>query len=394
MDKHESRNLVVCLDGTGNHPKDATGTNVEIVFSLLDLSDPRKQVAYYDPGVGTFAASGAWTPLSRAASRASGLLFGVGLRQNLGEAYDWVIDHYQPGDRIFIFGFSRGAYTARALAGLLDKVGVLHPGADNLVPFAVSQYAFPAGRWSPNSARKQKFPWSQWRTQRLGRRTKSRFGALRHLSDVYAREVAPDAENEHIRSVPVAYLGLWDTVKAGGVLGWDLYWPGTSKLSRVVKGRHALSIDEKRRPYRVIHVADEAVKGGRIEEAWFAGVHSDVGGTFPKAKGDTFEKLSRIPLKWIVEGAVVQGLLVKDEVYSRRLSVVPANAKGTIHTMPAVWGLLTYSRRRIHAGDGVHSSVLDRVADPGMDYRPALPSDCRAIDPTWVGGPTTPRDSS
>ena len=108
---------------------------------MLDLSDPSKQIAYYDPGVGTFSAQGAWTPLGRSLSKLVGLAFGFGLRTNLGEAYTYLIQHYEAGNRLFVFGFSRGAYTCRALAGLLRSVGLLRPGSENLVPYAVGVYA-------------------------------------------------------------------------------------------------------------------------------------------------------------------------------------------------------------------------------------------------------------
>lgn len=86
-------------------------------FAMLDLTRPELQVGYYDPGVGTFSSPSAWTPMARTVSRFAGLMFGAGLRQNLGEAYSYLISVYEPDDRIFVFGFSRGAYTARALTG-------------------------------------------------------------------------------------------------------------------------------------------------------------------------------------------------------------------------------------------------------------------------------------
>jgi Uncharacterized alpha/beta hydrolase domain (DUF2235)/WD domain, G-beta repeat len=136
-----AKNIVVCLDGTNNKLRAAINTNVVRLFAMLDLSRPDQQVGYYDPGVGTFSSSAAWTPVARAVSRYAGLMFGAGLRQNLGEAYSYVMSVYEPGDRLFIFGFSRGAYTARALAGLLEVFGVFRRGSDNLIPYAVSAYA-------------------------------------------------------------------------------------------------------------------------------------------------------------------------------------------------------------------------------------------------------------
>src|SRR3712207_1986787 len=103
------KKIVICLDGTGNElkAKDAN-TNVVKLYDLLDLDDPAKQVAYYDPGVGTFSSPGAWSPPARFVSRVAGLAFGRGMRQNLAEAYTYLMGVYEPGDQIYLVGFSRG----------------------------------------------------------------------------------------------------------------------------------------------------------------------------------------------------------------------------------------------------------------------------------------------
>ena len=123
-----AKNIVICLDGTNNQLGRAVNTNVVRLFQMLDLADPARQVGYYDPGVGTFSSAAAWTPLARTASRYAGLMFGPGLRQNLGEAYTYLMSVFEPEDQIFVFGFSRGAYTARALTGMLEVFGIFRPG--------------------------------------------------------------------------------------------------------------------------------------------------------------------------------------------------------------------------------------------------------------------------
>src|SRR5215207_756215 len=140
------KNIVICLDGTGNEVNARGVTNVFKIVELLDLSDPAKQVVYYDPGVGTFAAPTAWSGAARRLSRLGGLALGHGLRHNLGEAYTFLMNTWQPGDRVFVFGFSRGAYNARALCGMLYRVGLLRPGSENLVPYAVRVYARRTGK--------------------------------------------------------------------------------------------------------------------------------------------------------------------------------------------------------------------------------------------------------
>lgn len=99
----------MCLDGAGAQLRAKGNTNVVLLFKCLDHSLPDKQISHCDPGVGTFASAGAWTPLARSISRATGLAFGAGLRQTLGEAYIWLMQNWRPRDQIFIFGFSRGA---------------------------------------------------------------------------------------------------------------------------------------------------------------------------------------------------------------------------------------------------------------------------------------------
>ena len=107
------KDIVICLDGTGNQLKATANTNVVRLYEMLELGDPSQQVAYYDPGVGTFGAQGAWTPWARRFTKLAGLAFGLGLRANLAEAYTYLMNQYAEGDRLFVFGFSRGAYTAR-----------------------------------------------------------------------------------------------------------------------------------------------------------------------------------------------------------------------------------------------------------------------------------------
>lgn len=365
------RNLVVCLDGTGNRPRDSEGTNVEILYSLLDLSNPEEQIAYYDPGVGTLANAGAWTPIGRAASRILGLLFGFGLRENLGEAYTWLMANYRdPSDRIYIFGFSRGAFTARALAGMLWKIGILQPGAQNLVPYAVSLYALPASRWRRPAPKETGPAGAKPKKPEPADDKDPKFKAMNHLRWTYARF-------DHIQ---VEYLGLWDTVRAGGILGWDLHWPETHALPNVKAGRHALSIDEKRRPYTLLRTGRSTV-----EQAWFAGVHSDVGGTFRRQDNQPPERLSRIPLKWMVEGATANGLKLKDD-HPTELKISKANASGVLHTMPKAWALMIYKHRTIPLDPRahVHASVIDRVNDPKTHYNPPIPKNHRVIDPDWA----------
>jgi uncharacterized protein (DUF2235 family) len=350
-----SKNIVICLDGTGNQLKAQGNTNVVELYDLLDLSDPARQVAYYDPGVGTFSAPGAWTPFARWFSRMTGLAFGVGMRQNLGEAYTYLMRTYEPGDRIYLFGFSRGAYTARALSGLLYTVGIFRPGAENLVQYAVTSYTRRTKDW----VQLDKFRW------------------------IFGHRV--DGETR----VPVEYLGVWDTVKAAGLLRWDAKWPFTRNLVNIRKVRHAVSIDEYRRPYvdYLAGVYDTHGKGLEpdVYEVWFAGVHSDVGGTF--ADDAAHHPLCKITLKWILQGAVAAGVLVKQGPYHAMCANVTAdNARGTVHRMGKAWRLLGYRKRVLpeNVRVRVHESVRERMAAADLKYAPKIPADAHFVDEHWA----------
>lgn len=349
-----AKNIVICLDGTGNQLKAKGNTNVLRLFQMLDLSDPATQVAYYDPGVGTFSSRAAWSSPAKRLSRLSGLAFGGGLRTNLAEAYTFLMNTYEVGDRVYLFGFSRGAYTARALAGMLRMVGLLRPSSENLVEYAIAAYT-----------KSHKFADDDW-TQ------------IQRFAATFAVQ-----HPGHRTTVPIRFLGVWDTVKAAGLLRFgDLHWAYTRQLPHVLATRHAISIDEKRRPYREYHVevADCPAAGTAptIEEVWFAGVHSDVGGTF-----DDDPRLPQITLKWMVEGARDAGVLLLDGAYERECAVSADHAtQGTVHTMGRIWALLTYRRRPIPSGASVHASVRARRAATG--YGPDSLDRAVVVDEDWT----------
>lgn len=357
-----AKNIVMCLDGTNNRLKAAVNTNVVRLFDMLDLKDPARQVGYYDPGVGTFASPAAWTPVARTLSRYAGQAFGAGLRQNLGEAYTYLMRAYQPGDRVWVFGFSRGAYTARALTGMLEVFGIFRPGSENLVPYAVSAYARQESR-RPAAEDEER------------RRRDAFFAELR----MYARTHAVGREDH----ADVHFVGLWDTVKAAGTLWRQLRWPFTRQLPHARTIRHALSIDEARRPFAAYPVSrprpnhPRVAKDQDLLEVWFAGVHSDVGGMF--AQG---ERLSDIALKWMADEAVAHGLLVRPRAYAVASRLEGVDPAGEIHRMGAAWRLLGRGRRALPDGALVHASVRDRVArDPA--YARRLPPGHAFVDPDW-----------
>ena len=351
------RNLVVCLDGTSNEPESGT-TNVARIFGVA--AKDARQLVYYDPGVGTMGARGAVTPIGKRLSRIAGLVGGFGVKENLEEAYAWLARTYRPGDRLFVFGFSRGAYTARALTGMLRTVGLLRAGADNLVPYAVKLYA-QSGEAHPTEMEEKAF----WRVRR-------------DFNEMFGNPDFPDPFDRSTNQVH--FLGVWDTVKSVGWLNWkarieQARWPFTARITNVAVARHALAIDEGRRPYKEYRFDADAVarSEGRYQEVWFAGVHSDVGGQYPDD-----HRLSDIAFAWMVDEAIGAGLLVDEKAYRRLLGVrigqpLPeGHAKGTSHRAGPVWRLLGTRRRPVLTGDRVHPSVRVRIErDPS--YRPNLP---------------------
>ena len=354
-----SRNLVISLDGTRNEPETGA-TNVARFYDIAQKTE--EQRVYYDPGVGTMGDRSATTRLGRSTTRVRGLVVGHGVRENVEEAYRFLMATYRPGDRIFVVGFSRGAYTARALVGLLRTVGLLRAGADNLVPYALKLYTRRGKQDATEQERKEFFqPWTDFRR---------RFGN-------------PDFPGAFEPSVD--FLGVWDTVKSVGWLNWkaqyeQAQWPFTRTVPNVRCGRHALALDERRRPYAEYRFdPDEVGPGGRLREVWFAGVHSDVGGVYPDD-----HRLSDIALKWMVDEAAAAGMLVDPKAYLEHLTVPPAqelpaeHAGGTLHRNPVGWALVGpgWHRRAVRPGDEVHPSVHRRVqltADSAHPYRPRLP---------------------
>ncbi|MFR9794741.1 DUF2235 domain-containing protein [Streptomyces sp. MS06] len=364
------RRIVICLDGTGNQVGARDPTNVVRLFEMLEADDPARQLVYYDPGVGTMSSARARGPVGRRLSRLSGLAFGTGLRTNLAEAYTYLMQHWQPGDGVYAFGFSRGAYTARALVGMLNKPGLMRPGSENLVPYAVAKYAF---NHDIDTSEREVARFSH----AFCRRTEH--------EPLWAEVKRNNPRQVSHHALPVAYLGVWDTVKAAGVLRpGTLQWPYTHQLPNAARIRHAVSLDEKRRPFREFPVTrrPEPLRE-TAREVWFAGVHSDVGGTFRHA-GDG-PLLSTVTLKWITDG-VVQDLLFRPGAYAEACAVTEDFADAAVHPNGTLWILSGRRSRPVPEDAELHASVrLRRQHDPR--YRPDLPDPAesdRWADPDWT----------
>ena len=258
-----NKNIVICCDGTGNHFNE-TYSNVVKLFTIAEKDIPA-QIAFYDPGVGTISDPMA-TPFYKGISKLGGLAFGWGLRTNVSEAYTYLCEYYEPGDRIFMFGFSRGAYTVRVLAGLVHTVGLVQKGCQNLFPYAWNIY------------------------------TKS------YKVDVAS--IALQFKETYSRDVRIHFVGVWDTVTSNGIFNWRKL-PFTTNNQSIQNIRHGVAIDERRTYYRQNLFGE--VNGQDIKQVWFAGVHSDVGGSYALNESG----LSQITLQWMLKEAESFGLKLR-----------------------------------------------------------------------------------
>jgi uncharacterized protein (DUF2235 family) len=248
-----AKNIVICCDGTGN--QFATQKSNVVKLYKMVMRDTG-QIAYYHPGVGTMGARNALSRLGRWWTRIIGLAFGYGISDNIADAYQFLMNNFAEDDQLYVFGFSRGAYTARALCGMLHGVGLLTRGNDGLIPYAI----------------------------RMIKSKKIDFALLADFKKTFSRTCKPH------------FVGVWDTVSS---LGWvynPVYFPFTTATHNedLQMVRHAVSIDEHRAFFRQHLFGPPKKPTQDVREVWFAGVHSDVGGSYPESES----QLSKIALRW------------------------------------------------------------------------------------------------
>ncbi len=334
------KRLVVLCDGTWN-TLDGHHTNVarlrqnavkpfaERPFSKSGGAIRIEQRVKYVEGLGTDTMNNV---VSRTFNNLKAAALGSGLNEKIKEAYVWIAQEYDPGDEIYLFGFSRGAYTARSLAGFVRAAGIIENPVENgiLVNEAFDRYRSRHIDTHPNSEKSSEFRW-------------------RVSPKVYTGEAEGKwrlanghAQGQEIR---IRYVGIWDTVGALGVPGifnkWARAWNKEynfhdAKLSRLVEaGRHALAADERRRNYPPTlwenlenlnrAVVDEYRRSNRVAQPsleeeramykylqqWFPGDHGMIGGSGKN------RELSEFAFKWVLEGAIAQGLVFEEEFMKR-----------------------------------------------------------------------------
>lgn len=251
-----AKNIVICLDGTGNKFGEEN-TNIVKLFRVLKRNTT--QICYYDPGVGTLGDPKYKSSIAKTLYKGLGQAFGLGLIENMVQAYSFLMENYQNGDRVYIFGFSRGAYTARVLAGFIHSIGLLDSGCNNLIPYALTLY----------------------------RAKKTDFALMARFKKTYGR------------NININFLGLWDSVSTFGWIYSPVFLPFTTNNPSVEVIRHALAIDEKRAFFQPMLWGRKHQDKQDIKEVWFAGVHSDIGGGYPECESG----LAKVTLQWMINEA-------------------------------------------------------------------------------------------
>ena len=324
------KRIVVCADGTWRRPekdlkKDVPTNVLRLARAIKPVArDGAPQQVFYDWGIGSYH------------DRVSAGATGKGLHKNIMDDYRYIVQNYSPGDEIFLFGFSRGAYTVRSLCGLINNCGIVKRPDARLIQAAFEHYKKPGASYAPRGGKSVAFR-----------------GTHSHASRT------------------ITFAGVWDTVGAMGIplsfLGFlddkDEFYD-TEIGSNVRIARHALAIDELRRDFEPTVWRPKA--GTDIKQVWFAGAHSDVGGSYAPDKDGAL--LSDLPLNWMMRQGTAAGLTLEPHL-RRRLR---GKATATLHqSRRKYYRLKRKFFRTIDHGNGpvlIHASVKERwEQDP--EYR-------------------------
>ena len=310
-----AKNIVICCDGTGNEYS-ADKTNVVRVCEIAAVGD--SQIVFYDPGVGT----GGWEydeALGQLKAK-NDLATGSGLQKNVEDSYRYLMQTHRPGDAVYLFGFSRGAFTVRSLAGMLHRCGLLRPDLHNLVE---------------------------------------------HASKIYNRaddNLDAGFKAAFSRPCPVHFIGVWDTVESL-VMNAGKKFHDTRLNREVAHAYHAVALDEIRKDFPPC-LWDESNRapGQTVEQVWFAGVHSDIGGWYSE------RGLSDITLRWMLQAARQHGMRLKPKEFAA-LQPNPLAPQHDSHK--GFWNFRGKHPRQPAPGAKIHRSVRERMQN--SDYKPVKP---------------------
>jgi uncharacterized protein (DUF2235 family) len=411
--KPKHKNIVVCCDGTGNEfnakvpdDRDKGGnSNVVKFYTALDLG--LAQYAYYHPGVGTMGDPTKKGKIARKWSMVKGLAFGLGFQDNVLDAYRYLMQHYNRGDTVYILGFSRGAYTARALAGFLHGYGLLCRGNEGHILYA----------WNLYTAKLKK--------QRMQPDPKQTLVTDSAFRDTFSHQ-----------DFMIQFMGLWDTVSSVGWITTPLRLLHLAQNPSIYVGRHAVSIDERRCFYHdnlwgdpvnvqlapILRDPLDPLAPGPMQDiaqVWFPGVHSDVGGSY----GQYSSGLANESLTWMMAQAAAAGAVFKPQRTQAVLGepvtmdpqerteelqlIYPKPKSSEVHkSLKGLWRVLEIfphryyntdadkkeilripwgAWRRLPDGALLHPEVLARRSDPSSRYDPANLK-CGTISPVTEPG--------
>lgn len=340
-----SRNIVVCCDGTGN--KVTVNENSNIIHLFASLEKSATQLCYYSPGLGTITPL--WVERNRSKKwfKFKARVSGYSLKNNVLDAYKFITENYNDGDRIYFFGFSRGAYTVRVVAGVIRMFGILQKG---------------------NTAHLEELYrlYENYKNQDIKRENEKDSAGESRVSDdvkIVARIKSSFSRGEG----NLAFMGIWDTVSSiGNVFSSNSNLPYTYDLKYINSVRHAVAIDEKRLRFSRQKVKAESHKG--LKEVYFAGVHSDIGGSYKE------EGLSKISLVWMLGEASDFGLrLEKSKVDKYVLGLTrkfqPPNHLQEIHnSYKGIYRVFSPQSREIPIGSLIHKFVDLKMKD--TKYKP------------------------
>jgi uncharacterized protein (DUF2235 family) len=405
--------IVVFSDGTGNSSAALFKTNVWRMYDALDQSQPgegeRRQIAYYDNGVGTST----FKPLAML-----GGVFGFGLKRNLLSLYKFVCRNYEDRDEIYAFGFSRGGFTIRLLVGLIATQGLINSRKQ----VVLDRHAIEAYR----------------EYRRRFNQTGGLVTFFRNLRDLIVKMIrrlggVPSYDKTKNAQPSIRFIGVWDTVAAYGMpiseltrgidkWVWPLSMPNYRLSNKVATARHALALDDERDTFHPLLwdevweeqlIADKSsgVQSGRLQQVWFAGMHSDVGGGYPD------DSLAYVSLEWMLDEARKAGLRFKPHA-SEQIHTI-ANPYGPMHnSRSGLGGYYRYQPRKITArlkdpdksttimqnpdleGHGlltsvqVHESVVRRIVQGTDGYAPiVLPDEFKVVTANGLKAPPGHHDN-
>lgn len=359
------KNIILCSDGTGNTAVKGRGTNVFKLFEAVDLTEYRTdpaldaQLAFYDDGVGTQGIA----PLKMLGGAA-----GYGLAHNVKKLYRELSRVYDPGDRIFLFGFSRGAFTVRTLAGMIGACGVIKGGEF---------------RRSRDLRKAVDAAYAKYRAS-YGSQLTDWIASRFHPAEEPRPTVDPAMVHADVR---ITFVGVWDTVDAVGmpfaladlINTWIVQFKFRTQTlgAHVDHAYHALSLDDDRRAFQPVlwHAKGDA-SDARIHQVWFAGVHSNVGGGYEK------QGMSLVALDWMLRQAAEHGLRLQN--FDLELFRAHASVDDMLYDPRAGMGIFYRWAPRDVADyceksgfpPCIHISVAERIAHGTADYAPGnIPPD-------------------